>query len=292
MPSKAPPFNYKRWQNRRERIYTACVDNAGLLGQVLDPDVFTELIVLLRRTLKLKAAHESVLRDSLLEYAGTEMTEGVFDCIAVRLAGGYDDICAGKIILSTNTVPSNGEWMPVEVEEMRFAEVRNYKAQVKMTAMILTGMLAGRVFTQKMPAKATSVFFANTMGWAKFGPRPAHSELVQLKFTGLIVADKQRGLQVDEYKCTAGQLKLNKLLREGRDEPCVMNHRYQCKTCPIGYSKCPRGTHRYTWVPRLCPSCKDERAIYDPAEPNMKFCLLCRSRSARSSWARERRGVT
>ena len=292
MPPKAPSFNYKRWQDRRVRIYTACVTHAYLLGQVLDPDSFTELVVFLRRTLKLKTAHEAVLRDSLLEYGGSELTKSVCDQIAVRIAGGYDDIRAGQPILATNSVSKKGMWVPVEVAEMRFDTVKNHKAQVKMTAMVLTGILAGRIFTQRMPARATSIFFANTLGWAKFGPRPAHSELVQMKFMGLIVDDSRSGLQVDEYKCTAGQLKLNKMLREERDEPCLLDHRDQCKTCPIGYSNCPRGTHRYTWVPRLCPSCKDERAIYDPAEPNMKVCLLCRSRQARSSWAQERRGVT
>ena len=182
--------------------------------------------------------------------------------------------------------------MPLEVSEMRFDAARQQRAYVKMTAMILTGSLAGRMLTQSMPAKATSIFFANNLGWAKFGPRPVHSELVQMKFMGLVVEDGRKGLQVDEYKCTAGQLKLNKQLREERAEPCLYGHRFQCKTCPIGYSKCQRGTHRYTWVPRHCQQCQDDRAIFDPAEPNMKVCLSCRSKQARATWAQERRGVT
>jgi hypothetical protein len=292
MSSKTPSFNYKRWQDRRTRVYTACISNAYLLGQVLDPDSFTDLVVLLRRALKMKRAHESVIRDSLLEFGGVEMTEEVCDRIAVKISGGYDEIRAGKSIVSSNAVPTSGSWMPIEVAEMRFDSVRNHKAQVRMTALVLTGALSGRMFSQLMPAKATSVFFANNLGWAKFGPRPAHSELVQMKFTGLVVDDKRNGLQVDEYKCTAGQLQINKKLREWRGEPCILEHRYQCKTCPIGYSKCPRGTHRYTWVPRFCSQCKDERAIFDPAESNVKICLLCRSKGARSTWAQERRGVT
>jgi len=292
MPPKTPSFNYKQLQDRRTRIYTACISNAYLLGQVLDPDAFSELVIILRRTLKLKQAHESTLRDTLLEYGGVELTEEVSDRIAVRIAGGYDEIKAGKPIISTTSVPKKGAWMPIEVSEMRFDSVRNHKAYVKMTAMVLTGALAGRMLTQEMPAKATTIYFANTLGWAKFGPRPVHSELVQLKFTGLIVDDRRRGLQVDQYKCTAGQLKLNKELREARAEPCLLGHRYQCKTCPIGYSTCVRGTHRYTWVPRLCQQCKDERAIFDPAEPNMKVCLSCRAKRVRSVWSQERRGVT
>jgi len=292
MPSKTPAFNYKRWQDRRARVYAACISNAYLLGQVLDPDTFTALVMLLRRTLKMKQAHESAIRDSLLEFGGAELTEEACDRIAVRIAGGYDEIRSGKSIISSNTVPPKGAWMPIEVAEMRFDAVRNYKARVKMTALILTGALSSKMFTQLMPAKATSVFFANNLGWGKFDPRPTHSELVQMKFTGLVVDDKRNGLQVDEYKCTASQLAVNKKLREWRGEPCILDHRYQCKTCPIGYSQCPRGTHRYTWVPRLCPRCKDERAIFDPAEPYMKICLLCRSKSARSAWAQEKRGVT
>jgi len=292
MPPKTPAFNYKRWNDRRSRIYNACITHAYLLGQVLDVDVFSDLIVLLRRALKLKTVHEQALRNSLLEFAETEFTEEVGDRIAVRLAGGYDEIKVGRPVVSSNTVPAKGAWMPIEVAEMRFDTVKFNKARVKMTALVLIGGLSGKMFTQQMPAKATSIFFANTLGWAKFGGRPAHSELVQMKFTGLVVRDKKKDFQIDEYKCTAGQLRLNKELREARQEPCLRGHRYQCRTCPIGYSTCPRGTHRYTWVQRLCPKCKDERAIFDPAEPNTRVCLLCRSRSARSSWARERRGVT
>jgi len=292
MASKTPAFNYKRWNDRRTRIYTACITHAYLLGQVLDNDVFSDLVVLLRRALKLKVEHEQALRNSLLEFADTELTEEVGDRIAVRLAGGYDEIKAGRAVISSNTLAPEGTWMPIEVAEMRFDAVKFNKARVKMTALALIGGLSGKLFTQQMPAKATSIFFANTLGWGKYDARPAHSELVQMRFTGRVVKDKRNGFQIDEYKCTAGQLKLNKELRESRHEPCIRGHRYQCRTCPIGYSTCPRGTHRYTWVPKLCPSCKDERAIFDPAEPNMRICLLCRSRSARSSWARERRGVT
>lgn len=292
MSSKTPSFNYKRWSDRRTRIYTACITHAYLLGQVLDPDVFSELVVLLRRALKLKVVHEQVLRNSLLEFAGTELTEEVGDRIAVKIAGGYDDIKASKPVVSSNTVPAAGAWMPVEVAEMRFDSVRRGKALIKMTVLVLTGGMSGKLFTQQMPAKATSIFFANSLGWAKYGPRPAHSELVQMKFTGLVVPDKRNRFQIDEYKCTAGQLQLNKELRESRHEPCLRGHCFQCRTCPVGYSTCPRGTHRYTWVPRFCTSCKDERAIFDPAEPNTRICLLCRSKSARSAWARQRRGVT
>ena len=292
MPPKTPPFNYKRLQDRRTRIYTACISNAYLLGQMLDPDAFTELVVILRRALKLKQAHEDILRDTLLEYGGTELTEEVSDRIAVRIAGGFDEIKAGKPVTSMTSVPKKGAWMPIEVSEMRFDEVRNHKAYIRMTAMVITGALAGRMLVQAMPAKATTIYFANSLGWAKFGPRPVHSELVQLKFTGLVIEDGRRGLQVDQYKCTANQLKLNKGLRDTRAEPCLLDHRYQCKTCPIGYSKCPRGTHRYTWIARFCQQCKDERAIFDPSEANVKVCLICKSRKARSSWASERRSVT
>jgi len=291
MPPKTPSFNFKQWQARRTRVSSALVQH-DCLGQMLEPDMFTELVVMLRRELKLSQAHESVLRDSLLEYGGAELTEELGDRIAARIAGGFDDIKAGKAIVATSTVPRAGAWMPLEVSELRFDAPRQHKAYVKMTAMVITGALAGRMLTQSMPAKATAIFFANNLGWAKFGPRPVHSELVKMMFMGLIVEDGRKGLQVDEYKCTSKQLQLNKALREDRALPCLKGHRYQCKTCPIGYSECPRGTHRYTWVPRLCQQCKDERAIFDPAEPNMKVCLTCRSKQARTAWAQERRGVT
>lgn len=289
MPPKLPTFNYARLNARRSRVYAGIMD---WLGHVLDPEMFDVIVDIVRRALKLGRAYERVLRDTLLEFAGLELTEEMNDRIAIRAAGGYDSIKKGNPVTSMNSVPPKGAWMPVEIAEMRFDSVRNHKARVKMTAVILTGGLAGHIFMQVMPAKATSIFFANSLGWAKFGPRPIHSELVQMKFTGRVVKDERKGLQVDEYKCTPGQLKLNKELRTSRAEPCLKGHRYQCKTCPIGYSRCVRGTHRYTWSPRFCERCKDERAIFDPAEANTKICLSCRSQPVRAAWARERRGVT
>jgi hypothetical protein len=142
-----------------------------------------------------------------------------------------------------------------------------------------------------MPAKAMSTFFATHLGWPKWGPRPVHSELVLMLFTGLVISDQRYGLQVDEYKCTATQLQHNKEIRGERAKPCLQHFRFQCKTCPQGYSVCPRGTHRYSWVPRHCKQCKAERAIFDPSDPNATMCLLCQSKRARAVWAQERRGV-
>ena len=292
MPVKIPSFNYKRLRDRTARIYTACISNPYLAGHVLEPQTFSTLVTVLRRALKLKVACEGALRESMLEFAGQELTDDVYDSIAVKLAGGYDDIRQGKPVTAVTGVPKQGLWAPTKIVEMRFDAVRNNRPYLKMTAMVVVGPLAGRSFNQQMPAKSVVTGFAIHLGWKKWGGRPAHSELVQLVFTGKIVNDKRKGLQIDEFKCTAQQLKVNKEIRDLRDEPCVNNHRYQCKTCPIGYSSCPRGTHRYTWVPRHCPRCRDDRAIFDPAQPNVKVCLVCRSKQARTLWTQERRNMT
>jgi len=285
-------FDFNKFNARRLRIYASYVLHNIDTGRVLDPPLFKEFVERLRKLLKLPVAREGALRDSLFEYTGIELTEEVYARIAVKIASGYDEIRAGRPVLPSNSLPAGGLWFPIEVAEMRFDAVVNEKSYVKMTALILAGALAGRMFTQSMPAKSVSTFFATSLGWPKWGARPAHSELVLMLFTGRVVGDPRRGIQVDEYRCTASQLKRNKKMRAVRDEPCLKDCRYQCKTCPIGYSKCPRGTHRYTWVTRLCPSCKDERAIFDPAELNAQVCLLCRSRPARGAWADERRSVT
>lgn len=290
MSPKSEPFNIQRLQDRRLRIYSACRDVDHLTGQILDPDTFGELIDTLRQALRLKLSYDHVLRDSLLEFAGIELTDSVYDRIAVKLAGGYDKLRKGVAIHGSNGVPSGGLWSPVQIAEMRFDEIKGGKVYVKMTSLVMAGPLAGRMFSQIMTAKAAVTVVAITLGWPKWGVWPAHSELVQMFFNGKIVNDKF-GPQIDEFKCTATQLKLNKTLRDSRDEPCIRDHRYQCKTCPIGYNGfdgCMRGTHRYTWVTRECPTCKDPRAIYDPAEANAKECLACRSRQARAMWTQAR----
>jgi hypothetical protein len=98
----------------------------------------------------------------------------------------------------------------------------------------------------------------------------------------------ERGLQIDEFKCTSTQQKYNKKLREQRASPCIRQYRQQCKSCPIGYSDCPRGTHRYTWIKKECKRCHSVDAIFDPGEPGETICLACRTKRARAYARRER----
>ena len=121
--------------------------------------------------------------------------------------------------------------------------------------------------------------------------RPRHNLLVHAWFLGLLTWHERRGLQVAEFKCMPHQQKYNRQLRDRREEPCLLGYRQQCATCPIGYVRCARATHRYTWTVKECPLCHNRQALFDPEDVSAKHCIACKVKKARQLWFRERQSL-
>lgn len=286
-PRRIPDYDLSRIDKRRRKINDA-LWNAELYSHMLEPEAFDLMVVVIRRALNLKAAYDSVLRETLIEFAGMELTHRVSDMIALRVAGGFKYIREGKPIQVFTGLPNEGEWAPLEIAEMRLGQIKKDKLMLNMTCLVMGGTAVGQEVRQSLPGKFVVSVLSRELGWPRFKARPTHSELVRTWFFGLLVPEAYRKIQIADFKCLPHQKKYNKWLRDSRNSPCLLNYRHQCRTCPVGYMQCERGTHRYTWVFKECPKCQT-RSIYDPSEPNSKICLRCRSRNGRNFWAQERR---
>jgi len=288
-PAHIPDFDLLRIDARRRKVYDALRAHS-MYYQILDQVTYAHLIVVVRRALRLKVIHDPILRESLMEFAGLELTERVGDMLALKLAGAFNQLKKGKPIKPFAGL-KEGEWAPVEIAEMRFGRVHNNKLFIDMTTLVMAGTAVGQELCQRLPGKFMATVLAQELGWPKYRIHPTHSELVQLWFTGLLALGDKGQLQIFEFKCMPHQQRYNKSLRAGRNTPCIRDYRQQCRTCPIGYAECHRGTHRYTWIRKDCKRCKTF-TIFDPSEPGETVCLLCRAKTARTVWAQERRSLS
>jgi hypothetical protein len=284
MQAEAPSRNYaySTIMKRRGKIYDALMRN-GLYGQQLLPDEFTHLVRAMRGATRFNL---ELLRGTLMEFAGVELNAQTADRIAIKLSGAYDDLKKGKVVGAFKGI-GDPEWAPVEIAELRYGQIKKHRLFYAMRLLVLAGTAVGVEIRQSFPSKFVVPVLSRSLGWSMQDLRPTHSEMVRMWFNARLL-QKDGKLQIDEFKCSSTQQKHNKKLREERASPCIRQYRQQCKSCPIGYAECPRGTHRYTWLRKECKRCHNEAAIFDPGEPGETICLICRTKRARSYALRER----
>ena len=290
-PARVPAYALSRIALRRRKINHALWNIKPFVGTVLDASSFTLMITAIRHALNLKRAHDAALRETLIEFADTEITARVLDMIALRIAGGFTQLRAGKPLQQFAGLTDDGEWAPVEIAEMRLGSVRRNKLYLDMTCLVMAGAAVGQEIKQQIPGKFAVAVLSRELGWPQFKARPTHSELVRAWFFGWLVPTKYKTIQIADFKCLPHQQKYNKELRNDRNSPCLRDYRHQCRSCPVGYVECERGTHRYTWIFKDCPHC-NKRSIYDPSDPGAKVCLICKGQRSKQFWAEERRSFS
>jgi len=286
---RIPDFALSRIDIRRRKIQNDVLIARHFYNRILDDEAFTELVALCRKELKLKKIHELVLRETLLPFANQEVTERVAEVIALKLAGGYYALREGRPITPYSGVVGP-TWMPVEISSVRYGRIsaRGTHLLADVTTLVMAGAAVGQTIKQEMPMRFVTTLFASQLGWPRFDRRPNHAELTKMWFMALVISDRQDD-ELVQYECVSHQLKYNKALRRRRMEPCVRGYRVRCHLCPVGYTMCPRGTHRCSWITKPCFGCKQD-ALFDPEEPSKRLCLSCRTKKARHHWARERKG--
>lgn len=284
MQADAPSRNYaySAIMKRRARIYDALASN-GLYGQQLLPDEFTKLVNSMRSATRFS---EQVLRGTLMEFAGAELNARMVDRIAIKLSGAYEMLKRGEAASTFNGL-ANPEWAPLEIAELRYGQIKHNRLFYDAKLLVLAGTAVGVEIQQSFPSKFVIPVLSRSLGWSFKDLRPTHSELVRMWFNGLLIQTEGR-LQLDEFKCTSTQQKYNKTLRDARAAPCIRQYRQQCKSCPVGYADCERGTHRYTWIKKECRRCHAPDGIFDPGEPGETVCIACRTKRARAYARRER----
>jgi hypothetical protein len=282
---RVPAFDLGRVRQWRKKI---TLRFTSFYGMIIDEPQMQRLVGTMCSVLKLKTDEQEIaLRRSLLEFVGQEMTGRVGDQIATKLAGGLSLIRDGEPV--TGILKEEG-WYPVMVTDMRFARVLNGKTRLNMTVMVTAGSMSGREILTMVSYKLVMWMMANELAWSMRDMRPLHSELVGMWFLGYIKQGKDGKLAIGEIKCLDQHKRYNKKLRKQRAGPCIRHYNQRCHTCPIGYSECMLGTHRYTWIVKKCQMCQRPHAAFDPEQKNAKACISCQTRDVRAHWARERMG--
>lgn len=283
--ARIPAFDLGRIRQWRKKI---TVGLTSFYNTILANGQFDALLDALYSALKLddgRADQKFALRQSMLEFHGHELTGRLGDQLSTKLAGGLSLLKKGKPITGTLGKPG---WYPVVITDMRFGRVVHNKTRVNMTTMITAGSMSGREILKSVTYKMVIWMLANELAWSMTDMRPLHTELVGMWFMAYVVQKDNGSLDIDEVKCLAQHKRYNKKLRKQRAKPCVRHYNQRCHTCPVGYSECMLGTHRYTWILKPCKACKREYAAFDPEQKNAKACISCQTKNVRAHWARER----
>lgn len=282
-----PDHELLRINTRRIRIQDALGD-AALYHTTLTSDTLRTLTQVIRKAAKLRPMHDAVIRESLLDFVGKEITTRVGDMLSLKIAGGWQLLSQGHPIQPYTA--ANGESVPLEITELRFDRVRNGKVQLELRTVAMAGAAVGAEFRQPIPRKFVVYKLAHDLGWPRAARKPAHSELVRMWFTGTLGRARNK-IVVATFDCKPHQQQYNKQLREERARSCIRDYPFQCRACPVGYESCARATHRYTWIQKPCAKCGTAQAWFDPEDVAARVCLKCRVKPMQAVWALEQRHV-
>lgn len=281
---RIPAFDLGRIRQWRKKIILKLTPFYDL---VLDKAQLDRLVTTLKTRLKLNNEYidqEGALRESLLDFVGQEVTNRVGDQIAMKVAGGLSLIREGKPVTGLMEEPG---WYPVMITDMRFGRVIRNKTRINMTVMVTAGTMAGREILKSVSYKLVAWMLANELAWSMNDMRPLHGEMVGMWFMAYILMG-DRGLDIDEMKCLDQHKRYNKKLKKMRASACIRHYNQRCHTCPVGYTECMLGTHRYTWLVKPCKQCNRKHAAFDPEHKGAKACISCQTKDVRAHWARER----
>lgn len=223
-------------------------------------------------------AVRDALWDSVRVLAGEEFTpELLFDWYW-RLAGNLPTLQGGHPVAVWSQQPFD-EWVPVQITDLRWHRTRYGKFGAVFTLRVLAG-LSCPLRIEKFWSSAACAFHSRMLGFSKpTGDRPYRvaEQLINLRFSALIDCERSREAPAFEKVSMTGYLlKHNRMLLSHRQRAgykCPHDYRHACHQCPVGYLDCHAGVHRRTYVPQLCPRCK-QRAWFDPGRDD-QVCVSC-----------------
>lgn len=282
---KIPSYPLGRINQWRLKLFTR-LWKCGLLFETLEDGIFDRVVDITMKLMKIE--DEYIVRQTLMAFAGHELTARSVDLIGLKFAGNLSDLRDGKQVSGQIGKPT---WLPLEISELRYGRVKRHKTYVSMTATVMAGAIAGEEIRKDFSYKLAVWPLANALAWTLRDSRPVHNELVRMWFMGLLEPEGNK-INIEQFKCLPHQRKWNRELRSDRAKPCVRHYNQRCHTCPIGYNECYRGTHRYTLTLKACKSCKRESAAFDPERPGVSVCISCQTKDARAHWARERMSMS
>jgi hypothetical protein len=192
-----------------------------------------------------------VMRESVRNLAGTLLTQKVVYDTAWRIAGNLQRL-RGGIAVPPWTIQHEPEWVPVQILESERAGPDMH---------FVLRIMAGTPCPLKVHTRWSSQMcwmLARRAGYnARQGfPYSRPEELVNMRLLAVVDPARSRTSPVfAQYSFTEQLRRWNRMIigyrfrREGSQEwPCPEGYTHACYECPIGYDRCPAGTHRHTFT--------------------------------------------
>lgn len=213
--------------------------------------------------------------------------------LAWRLAGNTKQL-QGHQPITPWVAQRAAEWAPLQILRAAPHYNRDRKRQAIFTLRVMAGTAAGMKITSPRSLKFAKLL-ASRVGfsshWNKY-PYNHYTELVGLRFLGLLDPVKSREQPVfSNVHCPDGLMAWNRanvLRYRVRGEQaaggthCPRRFPHPCHRCAVGFTECPGGTHRMTYVVRCCDLCGKIDAIFDP-EVGLIYCIECTKKAQRDA---------
>lgn len=254
------------------------------MGMQVSEELFESLAGALCRRMGLQGQFSVLeIRKLLAPYHGYELTQQIRHDLIWKLAGGWSRLEQG-LGLSSRFESSlvNPHWTGLIIEDVQICPWPPKLARYTLYFRIVDGPYSGLTFCDTLSSKWVRYKLAREIGFARY--RPMHiQELVGCCLLAAIdLSDPLRPV-LEEFDTGCAVISRNQTLRRKRLDSCPAGYEHSCHDCHVGHTMCGpgqftcwRGTHRATYVTRLCPRCKLVQE-YDPLS-NFSVCLVCMGR--------------
>lgn len=277
------------------------VDNLKFqIGKRLIGDDFDNVVTIIWQSLSaenlgLDSVKESVIRDSLLGYAGVLFTDSFAEDFAHLIAGNMPTLRADKVVVPW-AYQDSYEWVPLQIIACRRGRDPNRnRVGVTLTFRFLAGSPCSKITTQFWSTKKVH-FFAKSFGFSRFEtPDKPYATLskpeqvVQLRLSGMVDPTRSETAPVvTVFKFPPSAVEWNKKVIKRRmrlDFKCPrrLPLHYDCPGCLLGYSpknaqSCPAACHRWTYTKKFCVGCQ-KPSFFDKDLSDL-HCVSCFNKRA------------
>ena len=195
-----------------------------------------------------------------------------------RVVGNLAVINSGEngVIVPTWDGQPEEEWVATSIIDAYRSHTFKGKPTIGLVFRVLNGRPAGHIFHRSFPKRFMPIF-AGDVGFGRDKWRTDPRDLCFMVLRTYLL--KSQRLEFDDYKATAGDVKLNKMLIRQRKEPCPRKFKHRCSVCPVGRDECLMATREVSMVLKDCV--RGHQGWFNPAHENQKLCERCRLKRER-----------
>lgn len=280
------PFHLPTILATRDRLVRSIEDNE-LRDRELTPDQFHIFCGLILEGLPSKC-YAPAVEDSIRYLAGEFLTKAKLQTVCHRLAGNIERLACRRAVPPWS-VQRFQEWVPLQIVGYRPARGKRDRLGALLSLKIMAGTPCPIVIQDWWSPDMCRFMAYRNFGFSR--PRGDRDlkypytnplQFTSLRFLGLVQPDKSTKEPSYTNPTFPNHLvEWNKetLRRRFRVDPgykCPKGHpqHFPCHTCPIGYLKCPAGTHRRNWQKGTCTVC-EKADVWIDVDLAKTMCVNC-----------------